>query len=138
MIKYELLQHTADVGIRVWGKNLNELFINAATAMFELITDISKVMPTEAITVEIEADDSDQLLRNWLSELLYYFNVKDTLLCDFKIHKINDKYISSEVKGEKINPRKHALRHEIKAVTFHRLHIQEKEDLLTTEIIFDV
>ncbi len=138
MKKYELLEHTADFGIRVWGKTLDELFINAAIGMYELIADISKITPGESVTVEVEAEDRDLLLRDWLAELLYYFNNKNMLLSEFKIHKIDDKYIKSEAKGENIDENKHDLLHEVKAVTYHRLHIEEKEGLLTTEIIFDV
>lgn len=138
MKKYELLEHTADLGIRVWGRTLPELFINAATGMCELIADVSDTIPRELVTVNINADDKDQLLRNWLSELLYYFNVKSMLLSEFKIYKIDDKHIKSEARGESIDEDKHQLRHELKAVTFHRLHIEKKQGLLTTEIIFDV
>jgi len=138
MEKYELLEHTADFGIRVWGKTLDELFINAAIGMYELIADISKVIPGESVTVEVEADDRDQLLRDWLAELLYYFNNKNMLLSEFKIHKIDDKCIKSEAKGENTDKNRHDLRHEVKAVTYHKLHIEEKKGLLTTEIIFDV
>ena len=138
MKKYELLEHTADFGIRVWGKTLDELFINAAIGMYELIADISKVTPRESVIVEVEADDRNLLLRDWLSELLYYFNNKEMLLSKFKIDKIDNEHIKSEAKGEYIDKNKHELLHEVKAVTYHRLHIEEKEGLLTTEIIFDV
>lgn len=138
MRKYELLEHTADFGMRVWGKTLDELFINAAIGMYELIADISTVIPRESVAIEIEADDRDQLLRDWLSELLYYFNGKGMLFSEFKIDKIDNKYIKSEAKGESIDEKKHQLLHEVKAVTFHRLKIEKKKGLLTTEIIFDV
>ncbi len=136
--RYELLEHTADLGIRVWGKDQKDLFLNAAAGMYSLIADILKVMPKSYFEVKINAQDKDQLLKDWLSELLYYFNVKDTLLSKFEIEQIDDTSIKSKVKGEKVNTAKHKLYHEVKAVTYHNLHIEEKKGLLTTEIIFDV
>lgn len=138
MQKYRLLNHTADFGIEVWGKTLDELFINAATGMYELIADLKKVLPENTISFEIKAQDKNELLRNWLAELLYYFSVKDIIFCKFKIIKLNDNYIKSQAMGEKINQKKHTLFHEVKAVTFHNLNIEEKNGTLTTEIIFDV
>ena len=138
MKKYELLEHTADFGIRAWGKTQKELFINAAAGMYEIIADISKIAPKVSVNIEIESEDKDQLLKDWLSELLYYLNNKGILLSEFKIDKIDDKHIKSEAKGEKIDKQRHELRHEVKAVTYHHLRIEEKEGLLTTEIIFDV
>ncbi len=138
MKRYELIEHTADLGIRVWGKDLNSLFLNASIGMYSLIADIKKVSPKQQFNIELKADDKDELLKDWLSELLYYFNVKSTLLSKFSIEYIDDKHIKSRVSGEKINEDKHILRHEIKAVTYHNLRIEEKNSLLTTEIIFDV
>ncbi|MFH0731771.1 MAG: archease [Candidatus Omnitrophota bacterium] len=138
MKNYEFLEHTADFGIRVWGKTQTELFTNAATGMFEYITDISKVKPTKTIAMELESDDRNGLLKDWLSELLYYCNVKNMLFCEFKIDAIDDKRIECELKGERIDKSTYKLNHEVKAVTFHNLNIEEKEGLLTTEIIFDV
>ena len=135
---YELLEHTADLGIKVWGTDLKELFIHSASAMYELIADIDSVKPAISIEVRAEAQDIDELLKNWLSELLYYFHVKDTLFSEFMIKELDEKKIVSVAKGEKIDPKRHNLKHEIKAVTFHNLKIEEENQKLATEIIFDV
>jgi len=138
MKHYELLEHTADLGIKVWGTDLNELFIHSAKAMYELIASPKNIKPEELFEVKIEAQDRDQLLRDWLSELLYYFNVKNILLCSFSITDIEDTSIVSTVKGEKIDPKRHDLMREIKAVTFHSLNIEEEYNKLATDIIFDI
>lgn len=136
--KYEFLDHTADLGVRVWGRSLSELFMNAADAMFGFICDVSKASPAEPFLIEVQAIDKDQLLKEWLSELLYYFNTKNIIFSQVKIEKISDEYIKSEARGEKIDKNKHDLRHEVKAVTYHHLHIEKQGETLTTEIIFDV
>lgn len=135
---YELLEHTADLGIKVWGADLKELFIHSASAMYELIADISSVKPAVSIEVGAEAQDKDELLKNWLSELLYYFHVKDMLFCQFLIKELDEKKIVSVAKGEKIDTKRHDLKHEIKAVTFHNLKIEEEDGKFATEIIFDI
>ncbi|NQT90669.1 MAG: archease [Candidatus Omnitrophica bacterium] len=138
MKNYELLEHTADLGIRVWGKDLKQLFINAASAMYELIADISEIKHDTAVDVELEAQDADELLRNWLSELLSCFHIKEMLLSEFLIEELNEKKIVSVAKGEKIDTKRHSLKREIKAVTFHNLKISQENGKFTTEIIFDV
>lgn len=135
---YELLEHTADLGIKVWGDDLKELFIHSASAMYELIADIDAVKPAVSVEVEAEAQDKDELLKNWLSELLYYFNVKDMLFCEFSIKELDERRIASVAKGEKIDKKRHALIHEIKAVTFHSLKIEKEDNSYITDIIFDV
>ncbi|NQT95699.1 MAG: archease [Candidatus Omnitrophica bacterium] len=138
MKHYEFLEHTADIGIRVWGDSFKELFIHSAKAMYELIADINLVKPESSFEVRVEAKDRDELLRNWLSELLYYFNVKEILLTDFVITELDDTHIISTASGEKIDPDRHNLKREIKAVTFHNLNIKEKNGEFATEIIFDI
>jgi len=135
---YKLIEHTADLGIEVWGSDLKDLFAHSAQAMYELIAELDLVTATDVFEVRIEAQDRDELLRNWLSELLYYFNVEDMLLGDFIITELDDTHIVSTAKGEKADPQRHNLKREIKAVTFHNLNIKEKDNKLTTDIIFDV
>jgi SHS2 domain-containing protein len=138
MKNYRLLEHTADLGIKVWGADLKGLFINAASAMYDLIADISSIKPAISVDIKAEAQDKDELLKNWLSELLYYFHVKDMLFSEFTISRLDDKGVVSTARGEKIDPARHGLKHEIKAVTFHNLKIEKEENKQTTEIIFDI
>jgi SHS2 domain-containing protein len=135
---YKLIEHTADLGITVWGKSLKELFANAACALYELISDTHLIRPVTSFHIKVDALDRDDLLKNWLSELLYYFHVKDILLSRFEIESINDNSVISIVSGEKIDKARHPLKHEIKAVTFHGLKIMKHSSRLQTDIIFDV
>ncbi len=135
---YQLLEHTADLGIRVWGRDLKALFINSASAMYDLIVDAKTVRPVKHIKINAKAQDRDELLKNWLSELLYYFHVKDTIFCRFDIVRLDEKNVVSIVMGEKIDKDRHSLQHEIKAVTFHALNIHKTDNRLSTDIIFDI
>jgi len=79
MPKYTLIDHTADIGIDVVGATLRELFTNAAFALFDIITDLSKVECTAEYNIKISGIDREQLLVNWLTELLYLHDVKNLL-----------------------------------------------------------
>jgi SHS2 domain-containing protein len=138
MGNYKLLEHTADLGVTVYGKGCKELFENAAFAMYDLISDIRFIHSLVVLRVKSEGIDKDELLKNWLSELLFYFHIKDMLLSSFDVEKINDKSIISVVSGEKRDKKRHTLKHEIKAVTYHSLKIIKKDNKFQTNIIFDV
>lgn len=138
MAIYKLIEHTADLGIRVEGADLKALFINSASAMYDLIADASAIRPGKPIRIKAQAQNRDELLKNWLSELLYHFHVKGMLFSRFDIEVLDENNIASVVFGEKIDTARHSLRHEIKAVTFHNLHIHKTDNGFSTDIIFDV
>jgi SHS2 domain-containing protein len=135
---YRLIEHTADLGIDVWGNSMEELFAHSASAMFDIISDIVSIHPINSFYIKSKGIDTEDLLKNWLSELLYCFHVKDILLSGFDIEKMSDKSVISVASGEKRDKNRHVLKHEIKAVTYHGLKIIEKDNRLQTNIIFDV
>lgn len=141
MNPYEIIEHTADVGLRVFGSTLKELFENAARGMFEIVTGKSpQVSIKEQKTIEVkkQVEDFEELIVYWLSELLYVFNKEDMLFGDFKISELNNNGIIGQAFGEKINPQKTTFQTEIKAVTFHNLKIEKHSKGFTCNIIFDV
>jgi len=138
MEKYELIDHTADIGIKVRGKSVGELFENAAYAMFDLIADLNRVKKREVLKVEIEGEGMDELLADWLRELLYKFNGERHLLKDFKIEEIDQKSLKARVRGEKLDLSRHSLKMEIKAVTYYGLEIKRTSEGWQAQVIFDV
>jgi len=138
MEKYELIDHTADIGIKVRGKSVGELFENAAYAMFDLIADLNRVKKREVLEVEIEGEGMDELLADWLRELLYKFNGERHLLKDFKIEEIDQKSLKARVRGEKLDLSRHSLKMEIKAVTYYGLEIKRTSEGWQAQVIFDV
>ena len=140
MIKpYEIIEHTADVGLKVNGATLKELFENAASGMFDIIAHKrSSANEHKKIQIKKEVEDFEELLVDWLSELLYIFNSQKILFSNFKILELNNGGIIGEAFGEKINPSKNTLQTEIKAVTFHDLKIEEDKNNFSCQIIFDV
>jgi SHS2 domain-containing protein len=138
MKRYEVIDHTADIGIKAYGKELEDLFVNAAYGMFSLIADLKNVQTKESLNIKLEAPNIEELFLSWLSELLYQFNSKNIIFRDFAIDKLSEREISARAIGEKLNPKKHHLKSEIKAVTYYWLKVQKLKDYWQGEVIFDV
>mgnify|MGYP000060397900 FL=1 len=137
-MKYEIIDHTADVCIRVYGKSIEELFKNAATAMMELITDTGKVDTSQTVEIKAEGETLEELLVHWLEEILYIHQVKKMVFKDFEIINLSRNQIVGKALGENIDPDKHDLHHDIKAVTYHNLRIENLNDKLKVDIVFDI
>ncbi|MEA1963867.1 MAG: archease [Candidatus Aerophobetes bacterium] len=138
MKKYEFINHTADIGIKIGGGSLNELFENAAYALFDIIAELNKVRVKDFIKVKIEGEKIDELLADWLRELLYKFNGEGYLLKKFKVERAGEKGLEAEVGGEKLDLAQHSLKREVKAVTYHGLTVKRRDKRWEAQIIFDV
>ena len=132
---FEEIEHTADHALKVYGKNLKELFISAAQGMTSLmLADISGVSGEIAKTIKIETIDTESLLVEWLSELAYWAEAEMLVFSTFNIHTITANDIDASAMGERVA----ALEKHIKAVTYHNLKIKRKNDQLEATIVFDV
>jgi len=136
---YEQIDHTADLGIRVFGANPEELFANAARALVDLHTDWTAVEEMVILHVEARGQDWEQLLHNWLRELHFVYETERLLLPNVAVIELDQEHILAECSGEAFNGRRHEARGEIKAVTHHGLEIWETEEGgLEAEVIFDL
>ncbi len=137
--QYELIDHTADIGIRVAGRDLEELFVRAAEAMFDVMV-ASKPNLTSSINVPVDvtAHTQDELLVKWLQELLYVFDTRHLVLSSFYIDKLTDTALSGVAKGMKFDELRHEVKHQIKAVTYHKLSVEKKSDVWCARIVFDI
>ncbi len=133
-VRFEEIDHTADVGIRVHGSTVEELFEGAAAGMFSLITDLARVKPVGEIEVRVSADDLPGLMVAWLSELLVLHETQNVLFGKFEV-RLDGPALDGKAWGERIDKRRHELKLAIKAVTYHRLAVDPKEGV--AEIIFD-
>jgi SHS2 domain-containing protein len=139
--KYELIEHTADVGIRVRGKDLKELFENAAQAMFDIVAQKNpkseiRNPKSENIIVKQKAENLEELFVSWLNELLSLSAVKEVIFEDFNIKKIDEKNIEASITGTPVENYK--INTEIKAATYHELTIKKVDSGWQAEVIFDV
>lgn len=137
--QYELIDHTADIGVRVAGRDLEELFVRAAEAMFDVMV-ASKPNLTSSINVPVDvtAQKQDELLVKWLQELLYVFDTRHLVLSSFYIDKLTDTALSGAAKGMKFDELRHEVKHQIKAVTYHKLMLEKKDGEWRATVIFDI
>jgi SHS2 domain-containing protein len=136
MLKYEFVEHTADVSFKAYGRDLNNLFENAAEALESTLVLLEDVEPRESATFEMTADNYENLLYDWLTELLVTFEVERFAVkkCAVKIAGLS---LNAECWGERIDPNKHTFNMEVKAVTYHNLQVK-KNKVYLTEITLDV
>ena len=137
-LKYEIIDHTADVCIRVFGNSLEELFVASAKAMMEIITDVEKVNPSKGISIKAQGENYEELLVKWLQEILYLHEVKKMVFKDFEIKIENAARAVGKAYGEKIDVDRHELYSNIKAVTYHNLKIISSKDKYRVDIVFDI
>lgn len=138
MKKYKILDHTADIGIEVWGKTKKELFENAVEAMFDLIGDLTGINNVNEKVVTIKGADTEDLLVNFLREALYLFNGKRWIVKKCKLLELTAKLVVAQLQGESYNSKKHQLKKEIKAVTYHGLSVKKTAQGWKAKVIFDV
>ncbi|MBN1284610.1 MAG: archease [Anaerolineae bacterium] len=130
---FEELEHTADVGIRVWGADLDALFANAARGMMALTG--AKADPAHPVrrTLALEAFDVETLLVDWLSELAYYLEAEHVAFIAYELQTTPTRLTATLTGGPVV-----ALQRLIKAVTYHRLAVVPADGGFTATIIFDV
>lgn len=124
--------------MEIYGKTLPELFANAAHAVFDVITDLSLIQSAEQRQVVVEGEGWEDLLVNYLREILYLFNGEGFLLKQCSIVKIDAHHLEAQVSGEPFNPAKHRINVEIKAVTYHQAAVKNTPDGWMGKVIFDV
>lgn len=135
---YEIIDHTADIGIKVYGKDLKELFQCAAEALFEIICDISEVADSIEKGVTLDGDDLEQLMVVWLGELLYLHDTERILFKRFEIKELENNSLSATVYGEEFREGHHTIRTVVKAVTYHQIQVEQKDGGWVSRVIFDL
>ena len=135
MGSHELIDHTADVLIDARAPDLSGLFAEAAAALFEVICDPALLGNSYTATVRAEADAVEDLMHDWLGELLFLHETEDVLLRGFDV-RLGERTLEALVTGEKIDRSRHTLRTEVKAVTYHMLEVNREEPSVT--VLFDI
>ena len=137
MPRFELIDHTADIGVLAYGSDAREAFANAAHGMFSIIVSPEGVGEDYTREVHIQASDQETLLVSWLNELLYIMDVERVILSRFEITHINQEGLWARVYGEKIDTSRHQLKTAVKAATYHSLKIESDSDF-KIQVILDV
>ncbi len=141
--EYTEIDHTADVGMALTADGVEAAFEKAAACMFDLVCDLDTIGDgwRGEVRVEARAEDLQNMMVRWLSELLYVFESKRVLLSSFRITEMDKGGIRAEIRaeiaGEPIDLEKHAIKTELKAATYHDLRIEEDEGSWAVRVIFD-
>ena len=134
---FELIDHTADVGVIAYGADISQAFANAARALFSLITELDDVAEVLHRDIEVTASDQESLLVEWLNELIYLFDTEHILFKRFDITKLNHTQLKARNYGEKVDKSKHKLKTGVKAATYHILKVN-KGDGCQIQVLFDI
>ncbi len=135
---YEVFEHTADVGLRVRADSVEDLFADAAAGLLSLmVANPESVEGVLERTIEVQSDAIDLLLFDWLSELLFVFESDGLLLSQFEIG-VTGTTLVAKCRGELMNLGKHRMDHEVKAVTYHQLQVEQIDGSWVAEVILDI
>jgi SHS2 domain-containing protein len=138
---YTFIDHTADVAADLTGRTLEELFTAAAHALTDTLTDLSTVQPAVTQSVTLDAGALDDLLVDWLNELLYRFEVQNMLVSDasVRLREANAHWhLDGSIAGEPFDPARHPSRVLVKSATYHGLKVTHEHETWKTRIVFDI
>ncbi|MEX0704896.1 MAG: archease [Planctomycetales bacterium] len=135
---HETFDHTADVGLRIKAPSLDELFAEAGRGFLSLLVDNPEgVRPERSFELEIPGERRDDLLFDWLSELLYRFESERLLPCEFDV-QVTDTGLKATIRGEPMDASRHRMAYEVKAITYHRLRVEKSNGGWVAEVIVDI
>ena len=138
MKRYKQTDHTADIGLKIYGTSIADLFQNAGYALCDTLTEISKVAPLNKKTFSLERDSVEELLVEWMGALLFSFETEDRLFSRFKVLSIEKNRLCVEAEGETFESSRHPIKNIVKAVTYHKLKIEQKNGHWQAEIVLDI
>jgi SHS2 domain-containing protein len=135
---FEVINHTADIGIVVYGADIKQLFANAAFGLFSLMADLDNLKEDTKRQIELSAEDVEVLLVEWLNELIYTSEVEHIIFKRVEINELSNNQLRATCFGEEIKPGQHRLKREIKAATYHMLRLNKEDSNYKVQIIFDI
>ena len=136
MKRFQLIEHTADVGLIAYGGNLAEAYANAAYGLFSIIADLKTVREIESRRLEISEGDLEALLFEWLNSLIYFFDAEMLLFKKFDIIELDGHHLKAICHGEKYDPSRHHLKIGVKSATYHMLKVDNEKNQV--QVIFDI
>jgi SHS2 domain-containing protein len=136
--KYRLTTRQSELAVKVLGNSQADLFANSAFALFDVMTEVDSIEIKDRLPLEVEGADRDDLMVNWMRELLYLYQGSGYLLKEFQIREVKDTLVKAEVAGEKIDPDRHEIKQEISAVAYHQSRMAKTGSQWTAQLIFEV
>jgi len=134
---FRYLDHTADIMFEAEHDSLEGLFHDAAQALLETMCDVNTVKPAKQFDVRLEHTDPEQLLFNFLEEIIFLKDAEGVLFCSVSIYLENTQ-LTATLFGDSVDPLTQTLRNDVKAVTLHEFILEKREDIWKTHVILDV
>ena len=134
---YEYLDHTADVGVIGYGADIKETFCNVGRGLFGLIVEPEQVEERESLEISAQGENREELLVEWLNELIYLFDVEHFLFKRFEILELSPKTIRSVGYGERVDTTRHDIKMGVKSATYHLLEVREGRPY-RAQVIIDI
>lgn len=135
---YTLLDHTADLGIRVWGSDLISLFVNAGTALMQILLNGKSFQKTLPKKITLSGIDLADLMVKWLGEILYLLEGEKLVVTSIRIFDVKASRLEAILETVPFDPEFHEILHEIKAVTYHQIEVVQKKPRWEAQVIFDL
>jgi SHS2 domain-containing protein len=138
MQPFRVLEHTADIGFEAFGATREEVYINAALALFHLLVDRESIALREQALIPVTGGNPTELLVNWLSGLLYLQDAEGWLFGDFQVISLEDRSLVAVARGEKFDPARHQLKLLVKAITYHQLMLEQTAAGWRAQVYVDI
>jgi SHS2 domain-containing protein len=136
--KFRYIEHPSDVGFEAYGTTLEELFANAALAMYSFMTDVAEIEEAEERAVTVQAEDLYSLMFDWLDELLFLFESESLIMKRFAIAVDESQFsITGTCSGGAFDPERHDAGNIIKAVTYNMMEVK-KNEVWHAQVVLDV
>lgn len=131
------IDHSSDIGIEAWGKDLAESLQNATLGLLSLLSwnPVERVVERRIRVSSVSAED---LFVDWLGEVISMVGTHGELYGEVKVERAGEWFAEGVLRGEKIDPERHALRFDVKAATYHRLAVEKRSDGYHARVIFDL
>ena len=137
---FRYLEHTADIGVEVLAPSLEAAFSEAGIALYGIMTDTSDFRPARPIKITATGHDIKSLLYAWLEELIYIFDTQRMVLVRMDVEKLSldPPAIEATGWGEAFDPARHEHRTGVKAVTYHRMEVEESKGRCILRYFVDI
>jgi SHS2 domain-containing protein len=137
MEKYKFIDDlTSDVMFEAYGKDLKEVFTNAAEAMFKVICQMDKLKPSRHVIIKVDGENASQLMINWLQELIAAVDIEGMFFSKFDILEISEKHVKARCWGEPVSQEKGET--VVKAVTYHKYLFEKTPDGYLARVVLDI